>query len=128
MNKKNDRKRISITFEDELLEWIESKIKDNTFHNFQHAVDYCLSKIYGEEKPRFEHFNCYDEHVTLWDNLKKRLIDVHFRDFKPYIYCELCESSNCDHIKFVLTIPKVVETLRKKGWKIEEGKIVYVPP
>lgn len=92
------------------------------------AIREFLKDFEDELKPRFKHFNCYDEHVTLWDNLKKRLIDIHFREFKPYIYCELCESSNCDHIKFVLTIPKVIETLKKRGWNIEEGKIIYVPP
>jgi len=40
----------------------------------------------------------------------------------------LCEDSDCDHTRFALSIPKVIEALKEKGWKIESGRIIYVPP
>jgi hypothetical protein len=53
---------------------------------------------------------------------------VYLSGRKPYIYCSLCEGPECDHTRFALSIPKVIETLKEKGWKIESGKIIYVPP
>jgi len=80
--------------------------------------------------PRFEHFNVYQDHVTIWDKKLKRLVDVYFNGKPPYVWCSLCEESDCEHIKFALSLPKVLNTLKKRGWKIdkEEGKILYVPP
>jgi len=78
--------------------------------------------------PRFEHFNCYEDHVTLWDRKLERLVNVYFNGKAPYVMCELCGRSDCEHVLFALSLPKVVETLRARGWRIEEGKIKYVPP
>jgi hypothetical protein len=80
------------------------------------------------EENRFEHFNVYEDHVTIFDKKLRRLVDVYLSGRKPYIYCSLCEGSECDHTRFALSIPKVTETLKGKGWKIESGKIIYVPP
>ena len=76
--------------------------------------------------PRFEHFNVYEDHVTIWDHRINRLIDVYIRDSK--LVCEYCKDAGCEHVKFVLTIPKVIEALKKRGWIIKRGKVVYVPP
>ena len=61
------------------------------------------------EVPYFEHFNVYEDHITIWDHRRKRLIDVFIRNGK--LICEFCKSDGCEHVKFALTIPKVVETL-----------------
>jgi len=37
-------------------------------------------------------------------------------------YCEECESSNCAHVRFALSIPKVQEILAEKGWKFRAEK------
>jgi len=35
-------KRITVTIPDDLLKWIEENIKKKRFHNYQHAVEYCI--------------------------------------------------------------------------------------
>lgn len=41
----------------ELYDWIMSKVKDHTFRNFSHGVEFCVAKVKrseeGEEKRRF---------------------------------------------------------------------------
>jgi len=85
-------------------------------------VKHGLEELLEKTNP-FEHFNVYDDHVTIWDKTKRRLIDVYFQNGN--IYCSQCESNQCEHIKFTLTIPKVIDSLHKKGWQIEDGKIVH---
>jgi len=67
-------------------------------------------------KDRFEHFNCYEDHVTLWDKKLGRLVDVYLRNMKAY--CEFCKEFDCDHVKFAVCIPKVRKVLEAKGWEI----------
>lgn len=74
---------------------------------------------------RFEHFNVYMDHVTIWDRKVNRLIDVHFRD--GHAYCDYDEAEDCEHIRFALSLPKVVEMLREADWVIKDGKIVRGP-
>lgn len=76
--------------------------------------------------PRFEHFNFYEDHVTIWDRKEKRLVDVYFRNRR--VYCEFCKEFDCEHISFALSLPKVVKPLRDIGWIIKDGKVVRGPP
>ena len=119
-----ERKRVTITLQGDILEWIDSKIEERVFHNYQHAVELSLMKVYQEDLPRFRHYNVYDDHATIYDNLKKRIVDVYFRNGS---YCELCEETDCEHTRFALTLPKVVEPLQEKGWVIRDGKVVSTP-
>ncbi len=121
---KLDKKRVTITFEGEPLEWIEQKISEKVFHNYQHAVEYCLMKTYLLEFNRFSHVNVYDDHATIYDNLRKEMVNVYF---KTDPYCEKCEASDCEHVRYALTLPKVVDPLREKGWIIKEGHILAKP-
>jgi len=43
------KKRITITLEDDVLKWLDKNIQKKRFHNYQHAIDYCLSQIMNEE-------------------------------------------------------------------------------
>ena len=67
---------------------------------------------YLDEQTRFQHFNIYDDHVTMWDKVEK-LLDVYFRNSRPY--CTHHEQHECEHITFALSIPKVREALKQKG-------------
>ena len=90
------------------------------------AIREKLRQYEDELRPRFEHFNVYEDHITIWDNKLRRLIDVYIRD--RGLVCEYCESDDCEHTRFVLSIPKVVKTLRKHGWIIKDGRVVHIPP
>ena len=43
------KKRITITLEEDVLKWLDKNIQKKRFHNYQHAIDYCLSQIMNEE-------------------------------------------------------------------------------
>jgi len=43
------KKRITITLEDDVLKWLDKNIQKKRFHNYQHAIDYCLSQVMNEE-------------------------------------------------------------------------------
>lgn len=79
--------------------------------------------------PRFEHLNTFEDHVTVrdrklgWNNEKgsrhPKIIDVYVRpisDNKFIFYCEECGRSDCEHVKYVLSIRhKTVEPVERKG-------------
>ena len=77
------------------------------------------------EEPPYIHHNVYEDHVTLFDKKINRLIDIYFRNGK--VYCTYDEAEECDHVKFVFTIPKVAEMLNERGWRIIEGRILKRP-
>jgi len=72
-----------------------------------------------ELQPRFKHFNLNQDGVVVLDVENDRLIQIYFRP--EGVYCESCESHDCPHIRFALSLPKVQEILRKKGWKTRAG-------
>ncbi|MEM2126682.1 MAG: hypothetical protein QXH67_00470 [Candidatus Bathyarchaeia archaeon] len=84
--------------------------------------------MFLREEARFEHFNCYQDHVTIWDKKLRRLVDVYFSYQRPHMLCSLCEEPDCEHAQFAISIPEVLKSLREKGWKIEGGRVLYVPP
>lgn len=69
---------------------------------------------------RFEHFNTYEDHATIKDKkAPERLIDIYPKE-DGALWCEHCESTDCEHVKYALTIPEIVEPLKKRGWKYKE--------
>lgn len=44
------------------------------------------------------------------------IIDVYFKPENAW--CEYCESTRCQHVKFALDLPEVQKILHAKGWKI----------
>jgi len=129
---------ITIRLPKSLTDEVDKLIKKGVmgFRTRAEVVAYAIRKLletYEEDlAPRLEHFNIYPEEnrVTLWDRKLKRLVDVTFSPKEPYVMCEVCGRSDCIHVQFVLKIPKVVESLREQGWRVDEdeGKILYVPP
>lgn len=71
-------------------------------------IEWFISK---QPKPRFEHFNVCDDHVTIIDRAIQpdELLNVYIRDKK--LYCESCQTDNCVHVGYAWTIPKVREKL-----------------
>jgi len=89
------------------------------------AIREYLKEFIDDLSPRFEHFNVYEDHVTIFDNENKRLIDVYFRAGQAY--CEYDEAFDCEHIQFALSLPDVVNPLNERGWIIRDGKIISGP-
>jgi len=90
-----------------------------------------LLKSYGYSstlRPRFVHYNVYEDHVSIIDNEQpegKSWVDVYLQNGKAW--CDLCEKHDCDHTRFALGLPKVVDALTAKGWAVEDGKVVRGP-
>lgn len=66
--------------------------------------------------PRFEHINTYDDHITVKDNVLSRNADVYLKD-DGVAHCNVCNLSDCQHIDYALSLPKVLKILNAKGWK-----------
>lgn len=65
----------------------------------------------GKAPPRFSHFNIYEDHVTVRDNLDSDLYDVYVKDRQ--LYCERDKSFSCEHVNYAYTIEKVQDALRR---------------
>jgi Arc/MetJ-type ribon-helix-helix transcriptional regulator len=47
------KKRIAVTVSDDILKWVDRKVKDTTFANRSHAIEHCLTKAKeAEEKSK----------------------------------------------------------------------------
>jgi Arc/MetJ-type ribon-helix-helix transcriptional regulator len=44
------KKRIAVTVSDDLLRWIDTKVKDTTFANRSHAVEQALTTLRDKEE------------------------------------------------------------------------------
>jgi len=77
-----------------------------------------------QEPPKLEHFNISENGVRILDRTiisatsRGRIIDVYFKPEK--VWCEYCDATNCQHVKFAMNIPEVQRILQEKGWKIKE--------
>jgi len=66
---------------------------------------------------RFEHFNTYEDHVTIKDNKLNLYVDIYPKE-KGELRCAYCKSANCEHIQdLVNNHPEILKDLEKKGWK-----------
>lgn len=69
---------------------------------------------------RFEHFNTFENYATIKDKkVPNRLFDIYPKN-DDKLWCENCDSLDCEHVKYTLTIRKVVETLHERGWNHRE--------
>ena len=70
---------------------------------------------------RFEHFNINSEGVRVTDRERHIIADIYF---KPSgIFCDVDKSSDCEHIDFALTVPKIRDVViarKKEGWKLPD--------
>ena len=131
-----DRYR-GISLQRELVDRIEEFIKNHPERGYKSLADFVTEAVRKRceelkilvptppEPPALEHFNINEDHVTVIDRKRRMFADVYFRNNN--VYCELCGTKNCEHIEYVLNLPKVKEILRRKGWIIEGGEIIEKP-
>ena len=46
------KKRIAVTVSDDLLKWVDRKVKDTTFANRSHAVERALTRLKDTEEKK----------------------------------------------------------------------------
>ena len=99
--------------------------------NDTEVLRFLITSYYREHQTEFfqvflESFNIDDNGVKILershlDRKKKRIADIYF---KPSgIFCNLCQSNDCIHIRFALEDPdnqQILNEKRKQGWKIPE--------
>lgn len=89
--------------------------------NSTEVVRYLIHRAFQNMGPDMEHYNLSEHGVRVLDRNINRIVDVSFRP--EGITCEHCESGNCKHVEFVLTVPKVqsiIRARRKDGWDLPE--------
>jgi len=55
----------------------------------------------------------------IYDSLLKRVATVYVR-YPSRTFCDLCSEPDCIHVVYALSIPKVIDALAKKGFKLPE--------
>jgi len=128
-------KHRGITLQRELVNKIEEYIKAHPETGYKSIADFVTDVLREKceelkiltptpELPTLEHFNLSENGVRILDRTlangisRGRIIDVYFKPDNAW--CDYCEATNCQHVKFALSIPEVQEILHKKGWKIKE--------
>jgi len=123
------------TLQRELVNVIEQYINSHPEMGYKSIADFITDVIREKcfelkiltptpELPLLEHFNINEEGVRILDRTlanhtsKGRIIDVYFKPDK--VWCEYCQSSSCNHVKFALNIPEVRKIIIKKGWEISK--------
>ena len=71
--------------------------------------------------PTLEHFNLDEDGVRILDRELGLIIDV---AFKPKgIWCDYCQTNDCRHTKFALSVPAIQKVIRKRikdGWNLPD--------
>ena len=119
-----DELRIYLRVDGEIAERF-SRIKEhlglkNDTEVLRSLINWFWREHQEELQPPLQHFNIWDEGVRILDrNINKPtgyIVDVYFRPENAW--CEYCDSTKCQHVRFALEIPEVQKILKKKGWKI----------
>jgi hypothetical protein len=64
-----------------------------------------LHKEWSKKMPRLSKFGFYDNKVGIFDSKKKQIIEVNIIDGE--LRCQSCESDECIHIGFALSLDEV---------------------
>ena len=114
-----------VSLQKEIIDAVEKYLKSNPDAPYRSVAEFISEAVRRRleelEKipPRFEHFNLGEHGVRIIDREINWIVDVYF---KPEgIWCDYCQTDNCPHIKYALSIPEIrqiVEKKRKEGWNL----------
>ena len=105
-----------------LIDKLNEEAGYRRYRSVSHFVEETIVQFHARQLVPLEHFNLSDEGVRVLDRTlgnkrsRGRIIDVFFKDAK--VWCDHCESADCKHVKFALSLPEVQKIIRKKGWDI----------
>lgn len=109
---------VSLTVEmlDEIDRFLSSeKGKKLGFHSRADIITRAVTDLIEKYQPRFEHLNMMDDNVKIVDFTMNLIATVYFKNGGE-VYCDLCESQDCEHIDYALAQPDVQEELEKHDW------------
>lgn len=84
-------------------------------------VSYMLEEAMNRDEtfarfaPKIESMSVEDDRVILKDNIQNRIVEIMLQN--GALYCFLCDSKDCIHVGYVLSIPEIYEALSSKGLK-----------
>jgi hypothetical protein len=109
---------------DEIVKYLETHEKELRRRHIK-AISHLIEELWNHYKETknimlepLKHFNVYEDHVTIWDEEIKQLVDVYNRNGK--LVCTWCESETCRHIDFAYEIKEVQQA-------VKEGKVRRKP-
>jgi len=115
-----------VSLKRQLVEEIERLIREypqyKSIADFVHeAVRIRMEDIRKVKLPRFEQINFDENGVKVLDREFHKVVQVYL---KPEgIFCDACEKSDCEHVRFALSMPEVKKEIKKKrleGWRLPD--------
>lgn len=108
------------SFFEELLERpeIKAQVKGEGFTlTYSGLGVWIIHKFLLEHVPayRFQRVNTMGKRISIFDLKIRRLADIYINEKEKTLHCELCESTTCEHIEHVLTLPDIKKMLKEKG-------------
>ena len=104
-----------------LMDRLNDEAGFRKYTSIGHLVETEIMASHKKHMIPLEHFNVDEEGVTILDrnlNDRGRMIHVNFKPEK--IFCEECETEDCRHVDFALSLPEVQSLIYRKGWKIKD--------
>ena len=114
---------VTLKIPKELADEIDSLIGKKGFRSRAELTKEALRRFLLDypKHPTLEHFNLNEDGVRILDRVLHLIVDI---AFKPKgIWCDYCQTNNCRHIDFALTVPDIQAVIRKKrgeGWKLPD--------
>jgi len=109
-----------------VIDRINEKAGYKKFRSVAHFVEESIMQFDLPDLIPLEHFNLHEDGIRVLDRTlgtkrsRGRIIDVIFKPDK--VWCDYCESDDCRHTQFALSLPEVQSILRKKGWKLAKDE------
>jgi len=69
---------------------------------------------------RFDYINSIGKKTTIYDKKLTETFDVLVQPDHKRLFCPKCDSAECDHVKFVYTLPHIKQFFKKKGWELPD--------
>jgi hypothetical protein len=124
-----------VSLRKELVDLIEEYVEAHPEMGYQSLADFVkdalrdkcdqLGIIMPKPKlPMLEHFNLNGTGVRVLDRslgnsrIHGRIVDIYFRPNK--VFCDFCQSENCNHTQFAPGLPEARAILKEKEWKVKK--------
>lgn len=90
--------------------------KKQGFHSKREFVSHALRTILKDFQTKpYIHLNTYEDKVRVQDNIRKRIAEIYFKKIGGF--CELCESTKCNHIEWIWNQTDLSKLLKDHGLK-----------
>ena len=120
--------RIGVNLEGELAKKFLAVKKKLAINSNADVVRWLINWYYEKEgltieESRFEYFNLDEDKgiIRVHDKQLRLYADIQIIELKtgePALYCTVCQSTTCEHIKYAVTTPKVKKLFKQNKWEL----------